>query len=120
MLATACGGQASDRPTGGPAGDRPTRGPAGDRPTGGVQPSPTPFTVYTHCGVENVRINGRWWHAEPPLYNDDRSGPPDGWGDPFQEGTLTVESPRRAVFEALDRRVVFVPAPDNAPVRVCR
>lgn len=42
------------------------------------QPSSTSFSVYTHCGVENVRIDGRWWHASPPLYNEERSGPP-GW-----------------------------------------
>jgi hypothetical protein len=83
-------------------------------------PSTTPFSVYTHCGVENVRIDGRWWHAEPPLYNQDRSGPPEGWGDPHQDGTLTMVAPDRAVFEALGQRVVFVPAPENEPVRVCR
>ena len=82
--------------------------------------SSRPFSVYTHCGVENVRIDGRWWHARPPLYNEERSGPPAGWGDPHQEGTLTVESADRAIFEALGQRVVFVPAPDNEPVRVCR
>ena len=86
----------------------------------GGKPSSTPFSIYTHCGVENVRIDGHWWHAKPPLYNDERTGPPAGWSDPHQEGTLTVESTERAVFEALGQRVVFVPAPDNEPVRVCR
>lgn len=85
-----------------------------------AEPSSTPFSVYTHCGVENVRIDGQWWHAKPPLYNDERTGPPEGWSDPHQEGTLTMESTERAVFEALGQRVVFVPAPDNEPVRVCR
>ncbi len=82
-------------------------------------PSSTPFTVYTHCGVENVRIDGRWWHATPPLYNKSRSGPPTGWGDPHQEGALTMESADRAVFMALGQEIVFVPAPDNEPVRMC-
>lgn len=85
-----------------------------------AEPTSRPFSVYTHCGVENVRIDGRWWHAQPPLYNEDRSGPPSGWDDPLQQGTLTIESAQRAVFEALGQRVVFVPAPDNEPVRVCR
>jgi len=85
-----------------------------------VEPSSTPFSVYTHCGIENLRIDGRWWHASPPLYNQERSDPPAGWGDPHQEGTLTMESADRAVFEALGQRVVFVPAPDNEPARVCR
>lgn len=85
------------------------------------EPSATSFiSVYTHCGVENVRIDGRWWHASPPLYNQEGSGPPAEWGDPYQEGVLTMESADRAVFEARGQRVVFVPASDNEPVRVCR
>lgn len=83
-------------------------------------PSATPFSVYTHCGVENVRIDGRWWHAKPPLYNQERSGPPEGWDDPYQNGTLTMVTQDRAVFEALGQRVVYLPAPENEPVRVCR
>jgi len=31
-----------------------------------------------------------------------------------------MESTDRAVFEALGERVVFVPAPNNKPVQVCR
>jgi hypothetical protein len=83
------------------------------------EPSSTRFSVYTHCGVESAHIDGRWWHASPPLYGK-VSGPPAGWDDPYQEGTLTMESADRAVFEALGQRVVFVPAPDDEPVRVCR
>jgi hypothetical protein len=78
-----------------------------------------PFELDTHCGVESARIQGRWWHAEPPLYNKARNGPPAGWGDPYQKGTLTVESDARTVFEAMGQQVVFVPAPDNQPVRMC-
>jgi hypothetical protein len=78
-----------------------------------------PFDLYTHCGVENARIRGVWWHADPPLYNERRNGPPAGWGDPYQTGTLTMLSDSRAVFEALGQRVVLVPAPDNQPVRIC-
>lgn len=92
---------------------------SGDREGPDQQTWPS-FSVYTHCGVENVRIDGRWWHAKAPLYDDGRTGPPDGWGDPYQEGRLTVESAKRAVFEFAGQRVVFVPAPNNAPVRVCR
>lgn len=102
-LATGCGSPESTR-----------QAPATD------EPSSTAFSVYTHCGVENVRIDGRWWHAKPPLYNQERTGPPPGWGDPHQEGTLTMESADRAVFEALGQQVIFVPAPNNEPVRVCR
>ncbi len=90
-----------------------------DTPSKGVTPSGKQFEVYTHCGVENTRIRGVWWHAKPPLYNKRRNGPPAGWGDPYQTGTLTMVSDDRAVFEALGQQVVFVPAADNQPVRIC-
>jgi len=83
------------------------------------EPTSTRFKVFTHCGVESAHIDGRWWHASPPLYGK-AWGPPAGWSEPYQDGTLTLESADRAVFEALGQRVVFVPAPDNEPVRVCR
>lgn len=89
-------------------------------PSQSEAPSRSSFNVYTHCGVESARIEGRWWHADPALYNDDKTGPPAGWGNPYQPGTLTMESSDRAVFEALGERVAFVPAPDDKPVRVCR
>ena len=37
------------------------------------------YFLYTHCGVESLRVDGRWWHAVEPLYGDDSPGsPPDG------------------------------------------
>lgn len=78
------------------------------------------FFVYTHCGVESARIGGRWWHAAPPLYGEGVGSAPAGWGDPYQEGQLSVESSERAVFEAEGTQVVFVPSTTNEPVRVCR
>jgi hypothetical protein len=98
---------------------RPTENPSSAPPTGSTG-SGRPFKMYTHCGVESARIDGRWWHASPPLYDKSQIGPPAGWGDPFQNGTLTVKSAHRAVFEALGQQVVFVPAPNNEPVRICR
>ena len=83
---------------------------------------PVTFFFYTHCGVESARIGGHWWHAEKPLYGDggEGVGPPAGWDNPYQEGLLTVESPRRAVFTAEGIAVVLVPAATDRPVRLCR
>lgn len=114
--------------SGGSSESTPTKT-ASSIPSSGNAPSSTPsrsvtasgrsFDLYTHCGVENTRIHGVWWHANPPLYNKRRNGPPTGWGDPYQTGTLTMVSDDRAVFEALGQQIVFVPAPDNQPVRIC-
>jgi hypothetical protein len=90
-----------------------------ETPTKRVAPSGIPFTVRTHCGVESALIEGAWWHAKPPRYNMHRNGPPAGWGDPLQRGRLAVQSADRAVFEAVGQKVLFVPAPDNEPVRIC-
>lgn len=91
---------------------------------GGTRPSSSassgrPFKLYTHCGVEYAQIRGQRWHADPPRYNRSGSSPPAGWGDPYQRGTLVVESSQRAVFKALGQVVIFVPAPENEPVRMC-
>lgn len=103
VLTTGCGGTA-------PA-------PAASAPEDAIR---TSFSVYTHCGIDSIRIGGRWWHAETPLYKQAGSGPPAGWSDPYQEGILEMDSAERAVFEAHGQRVVFVPASVNEPVRVCR
>ena len=64
---------------------------------GAVLPgAPVPYVLYTHCGIHGADIGGVWFAADPPLVEDD--GPPDGWGDPDQPGTLTLLSATAAVF----------------------
>ena len=85
-------------------------------PTG----EPFEYSLYTHCGVERLRLGGRWWHAVEPLYGDLVPGsPPEGWDDP-QAGQLIVESEQSVIFKAKDTRVKFVPADDDRPLRMCR
>lgn len=58
--------------TGGPPGDGRSAPPAiGTRQS-------MEFSVCKHCGIESARFHGHLWHATTPLYNDDRTGPPDG------------------------------------------
>jgi hypothetical protein len=79
------------------------------------------FFIDTHCGVESLRLDGRWWQAEEPLYGE--SGPgsaPEGWDDPYQGGKLTLVSEGSVVFEAEGTRIEFVPAPDDRPARMCK
>lgn len=65
------------------------------------------YRLYTHCGIREVRIGRRYYKAVPPL--DDGSGnPPPGWGDPYQDGTMTEVSPTEVVFaDALGHHVAF-------------
>jgi hypothetical protein len=55
-----------------------------------------PFDLHTHCGVRGADVGGIWFTADSPLVEE--AGPPAGWGDPYQRGTLTLESEDEAVF----------------------
>ena len=55
-----------------------------------------PFDLYTHCGVLGADVGGVWFAADPPLIEE--FGPPAGWRDPYQRGTLTLQASDEAVF----------------------
>lgn len=81
---------------------------------------PVDYFMYTHCGVESLSVDGRWWHAVEPLYGENGPGDsPDGWGDPYQEGELTLNSEDSITFEAKGKGVEFVPAPEDKPMTMC-
>jgi hypothetical protein len=66
-----------------------------------------PFTLYTHCGVDEARIDDRYFEAAHPL-SDGAGNPPAGWGNPYQQGTITLLSSSTAVFrDAAGHRVLF-------------
>ncbi|MFN2470436.1 MAG: hypothetical protein ABR583_05500 [Gaiellaceae bacterium] len=88
----------------GPQAERPPCGP-------GVEPGARyEFTLYTHCGIEYARFDGRWWLADPPL-DDGSHNPPRGWGNPSQPGTMELVAPDRAKFRAEELSATFRPAP---------
>jgi hypothetical protein len=53
------------------------------------------FRVYTHCGVEWIYLDGSYWVAEPGLGD---VNPPPGWGNPFDDGVITLEATDRATY----------------------
>jgi hypothetical protein len=59
--------------------------------------SPQPYQLYTHCGIDEARIGNRYFEAVHPL-SDGQGNPPPGWGNPYQQGTMTQLSPAEAVF----------------------
>jgi hypothetical protein len=69
------------------------------------------FTVYSHCGVEFVRIDGDTWRTK--LRDDGNGNAPPGWPG-LIHGTLTRPSENRAVFvsDAIPEVLVFHPAPN--------
>jgi hypothetical protein len=53
--------------------------------------------LYTHCGVIYADFDGKAFYADPIL--DDGSGnPPNGWGNPFDNGTMTLKDQSTAQF----------------------
>jgi hypothetical protein len=76
---------------------------AASAPTGALAAVPSaevgtayPFDLYTHCGILGADVGGVWFAADPQLVQE--SGPPAGWGNPYQRGTLVLESTDEAVF----------------------
>lgn len=95
-------------------------GPAGQL----VVPSPPevgvayPFDLYTHCGIFGADVAGVWFAADPPLVEE--FGPPAGWGDPEQRGTLTLDSADEAVFrDDVGHELRLRAAPDSERPPLC-
>jgi hypothetical protein len=87
VILAACGGPAA--PVAGPAGPSATEAAHAGRPQ--------PYQLYTHCGIDEARIGDRYFEAVHPL-SDGQGNPPPGWGNPYQQGTMTLLSPAEAVF----------------------
>jgi hypothetical protein len=109
---------------------------AGDRATGSAAPEaagpdtgdasiakpgapsvgvPYLFELYTHCGITGAWIGGVWFAAVPPLV-DGAGGPPAGWANPSQPGTLTLLTSQEALFrDPAGHQVRFRAAPGSEP-----
>lgn len=57
----------------------------------------SPYSLYTHCGVREARIGHTYYLADHPL-DDGQGNPPAGWGNPYQEGVITIPAPGIALF----------------------
>ena len=89
----------------GPAAQATT--PARPSPATAAARSPQPYQLYTHCGIDEARIGNRYFEAVHPL-SDGQGNPPPGWGNPYQQGTMTLLSPAEAVFrDHAGRQVQF-------------
>lgn len=57
------------------------------------------FTLYTHCGIHHLILDGVVYLAEPAL-DDGNANPPPGWGNPSQRGRLVLTGDGGADFRA--------------------
>jgi hypothetical protein len=77
-----------------------------------------PYELYTHCGIDWAKINGRFWRAKHPL-SDGSGNPPAGWGNPSQDGTLTFIGPTTARFDSPAGTVTFERTSRRQPPQIC-
>jgi hypothetical protein len=93
-------------------------GPAASRPVASAVPSP--YSLYTHCGIADARIGGRWYQARPPL-SDGSGNPPAGWANPYQRGSIAMIGAGQAVFtDPAGHHVRFVlRSGATTPAEVC-
>ena len=84
-------------------------------PTSSATPSPrsVPFSLLTHCGIDEARIDQTYYEADQPLIGPGYDPPPD-WSNPFQLGTMTLLSSSRAVFRDDAGHVVYFHARPGA------
>lgn len=54
------------------------------------------YVLYVHCGVRWARLDGVWWETKP--LDDDSANPPDGWGNPYDAGTMTLVDDHTAEY----------------------
>jgi hypothetical protein len=77
-----------------------------------------PYRLYTHCGIAWARIDGTFWRATRPL-SDGNTNPPPGWGNPVQEGTLTLKSRTTAEFSSPAGSITFERTGRTEPPFIC-
>jgi hypothetical protein len=130
MLATvaACGGSPpeSDASKALPADETPVAGEAAApftnvdaEPCGSGVPvgSHWTFEIYTHCGVEWIYLDGRFWLTDP-LGN---LNAPAGWGNPTDAGVVTLAASDRAEYLSQGGdQVTFTPAAKSFEPPLCQ
>ncbi len=77
-----------------------------------------PVDLLTHCGVVGIDIGGVWFAADPPLV-EAGGNPPAGWGNPYQPGTVTLQSSEQATFTDDAGHLVRLRADESARPSLC-
>lgn len=79
------------------------------------------YSLYTHCGINDANIAGRWFQADTPLFDSSGVNPPNGWDNPYQQGTITMLSATVAQFRDPQGHIVRFHLRANAtgPTKLC-
>lgn len=79
-----------------------------------------PFSLYTHCGIDELTVDGRWYRREGGRLDDGNGNPPAGWDDPFQPGWLSASGSTVVFRDQAGHVETFRLRPGaTAPTTVC-
>jgi hypothetical protein len=102
-LVAGCGQAESSQGPSSTQAPSPATAPTGSAPT----VTATVFSLYTHCGISEAQVGTTYYLASPEL-SDGQGNPPQGWGNPFQQGIMTVLGDGTARFsDRLGHVVIF-------------
>lgn len=65
------------------------------------------FTLLTHCGINELMANGKYFQRVGGYLDDNSHNPPAGWGNPSQSGTLTISSDIAVFRDKVGRMETF-------------
>jgi len=66
-----------------------------------------PFSLYTHCGIDELYADGRYFQRVGGPLTDGGASPPPDWGNPEQPGRLLVEGDVAIFTDDAGHREVF-------------
>jgi hypothetical protein len=79
-----------------------------------------PFSLYTHCGIHELMVDGRWYERVGGNLDDGHGNPPAGWGNPYQAGTLTRSGTNLVFRDQLGHEETFELRPGaTSPKTIC-
>jgi hypothetical protein len=92
--------------------------------TSSSEPTPPPprtaVSLSTHCGIDDLEVDGRWYERVGGRLDDGQGNPPAGWADPTQSGVVAVAGDTLVFSDDSGHRESFRPRPAaTGPKRGC-
>lgn len=70
-----------------------------DEPVGSDSPGDAePFSIYTHCGIDEVHYQGEWYERIGGVLDDGNGNPPSGWDNGDHPGSMARIDDTTIVF----------------------
>lgn len=78
------------------------------------------FGLYTHCGIHEFAYGDRWFTRDAGMLSDGSNNPPQGWDNPTQVGTLTIDGDSATFEDTKGHRETFTYNPNQTgPSFIC-